>query len=74
LEREGFEIIAVYTNPMDLLKISRVIEDEGFFRSLKIGCNFLTHRYERGRILEMRRAFNKYKKYLNAISIIARKK
>lgn len=74
LENEGFEIVASYTNSMDLLKSRRVVADEGLFRSLRIGFNILTHPYERKRILEMRSTFGKYEKHLNAISLIARKK
>lgn len=74
LENEGFEIIATYTNGMDLLKSRRVVADEGLFRSLRIGFNILTHPYERKRILEMKSTFGKYEKHLNAVSLIARKK
>lgn len=74
LENEGFEIVASYTNAMDLLKAKRVVADEGLFRSLRIGFNILTHPFERKRILEMRSIFGKYEKHLNAVSLIARKK
>ena len=35
LEKEGFKIVYVETNSMSLLESKRVIDDEGFFRSLK---------------------------------------
>ncbi|HRN73676.1 MAG TPA: class I SAM-dependent methyltransferase [Ginsengibacter sp.] len=74
LENEGFEIVHVYTNPMLLLETKRVIDDEGLLRSLKIGFNILRNNSARKRINEMRCVFNKYKKEMNAVAIIARKK
>ena len=59
---------------MSLLESKRVIDDEGFFRSLKIVFNILTHSNERKRILAMRDTFRKYHKHLNAIVIVAEKK
>ena len=43
LKKEGFEIVNTYTHPMHLLKPNRIINDEGFFRTLKIAFNILTH-------------------------------
>ncbi len=74
LEDEGFEVIAVHSNNMDLLKPERVIADEGFFRALKIGFNVLTHPKIRKRILGMKNTFQRYYDNLNAVTIIARKK
>ncbi|MBL0295262.1 MAG: class I SAM-dependent methyltransferase [Saprospiraceae bacterium] len=73
LKKEGFTIHATETNPMYLLEPQRIIDDEGFFRTLKIVFNVLTHPKERARILAMRKVFNKYKENLNAICIIAKK-
>lgn len=73
LEKEGFKIVSVETNPMSLLESKRVIDDEGFLRTLKIVFNILTHPKERKRILEMRKTFRKYKQHLNAIAIVAEK-
>lgn len=73
LENEGFKIVHIETNTMSLLETKRVIDDEGFFRTLKIIFNILTHSKERKRILEMRSLFRKYQKYLNAIAIVAEK-
>lgn len=44
LENEGFKVNKVETNKMHLLKPKRMIEDEGFFRFLKIRFNILTDR------------------------------
>ena len=74
IESQGFTIEKVMTNPMRLLEPKRVIQDEGFFRTLKIVFNILTHPKERKRILDMKRVFKKYEKYMIGISIIARKK
>lgn len=74
LEKEGFEIVCVETNPMHLLEKKRVIDDEGFFSALKIGFNILTHPHERRRIKAMRDTFRRYEKHLNAIAMIAVKK
>lgn len=74
LQNEGFEIVHVFTNQMLLLETRRIIDDEGFLRSLKIGFNILRNTSARKRINEMRCVFNKYKKEMNAIAIVARKK
>lgn len=73
LEKEGFRIKEIKTNPMLLLEISRIIDDEGLFRSLRIGFNIIRQPKVRKRINEMRCVFNKYKNHMNAIAIIAEK-
>lgn len=73
LTAEGFRIKDVFTSGMLLLERKRVIEDEGLFRSLKIGFNIMTHPQEKKRILEMRKVFRKYNDNMNAIAIIAEK-
>lgn len=73
LEKEGFKVIKTETNPMHLLEKKRMIADEGFFRTLKIAFNILTHPKERKRILAMRKVFRKHKNNLNAVSIVAEK-
>lgn len=74
LENEGFKIVKIETNPMHLLEPKRVMDDEGFFRTLKIAFNVVTNPKARERILEMRGVFQKYKNQLNAVAIIAEKK
>lgn len=74
LEKEGFKVVHVETNAMSLLETKRFIDDEGFFRTLKIVFNILTHPNERKRIVAMRDIFRKYDKHLNAIVIVAEKK
>ncbi|MBK8711827.1 MAG: class I SAM-dependent methyltransferase [Niastella sp.] len=73
LEQEGFRIIDIQTNRMLLLETSRIIDDEGILRCLKIGFNMMRNPKARKRISEMKSVFTKYKDQMNAISIIAEK-
>lgn len=74
LTKEGFKILNIETNPMHLIESKRMIEDEGFIRTLKIAFNILTHPKERKRVLAMQKVFRKYQDHLNAVSIVAEKK
>ncbi len=74
LEAEGFKVESVMTNPMHLLEAGRIIDDEGFFRTLKITWNILTHPKARKRIMEMRKVFRRYEDSMSAIAIVARKR
>lgn len=71
LEKEGFKILKVDTNDMLLMEKKRILADEGFFRTLKIAFNVLTHPHERKRLLKMRKTFRKNQDHLNAIAIVA---
>ncbi|MBZ0198267.1 MAG: methyltransferase domain-containing protein [Ignavibacteriaceae bacterium] len=73
LEKEGFKLREIIFNPMHLLEIKRIIDDEGFLRALKIGFNILTHPKAKKRVLLMRKSFRKYQQYINAIAIVAEK-
>lgn len=73
LEKEGFVIKKIETNPMHLLELKRIFADEGFCRTLKFMCNILLNSQARKRIFGMRSVFRKYEKHLNAVSIIAQK-
>ena len=73
LENEGFRIVKIAISPMLLLETRRIIDDEGFFRTLKIGFNILRQPKARRRINEMRCVFNKYKQQMNAVAIVAEK-
>ncbi len=73
LEKEGFKVLKTERNPMHLLKPSRIIDDEGFFRALKIGFNILSNPKAGKRILQMKRTFKKHQQHMNAIAIIAEK-
>lgn len=73
LEQEGFKVLNVETNAMQLLEKRRMVQDEGLLRSLKIACNMLIHPKEREQIIKMRRVFRHYQSELNALSLVAQK-
>lgn len=73
LEQEGFEVVSVETNGMFLLENNRLVDDEGFFRALRIGWNIATNKAARKRVLEMRTVFRKYQNYMNSIVLVAKK-
>lgn len=73
LDSEGFTVLRVMTDPMHLLEPARIIADEGFWRTLKIGFNILTHPRARRRILAMRKVFRRHENAMTAIAIVARK-
>jgi ubiquinone/menaquinone biosynthesis C-methylase UbiE len=73
LEKEGFVVKKIDINPMHLLEPKRMIDDEGFFRTIKIAFNILTNPSARKRILTMRNIFRKYQNHLNALAIVAEK-
>lgn len=73
LTDNGFKIVKVMTNPMHLLEKKRIIDDEGFFRFLKIVFNIATHAKARNRVKMMKNIFRKNEKNMFAISIIAEK-
>lgn len=69
----GLEVVSYSTNNMHLLELKRVINDEGVFRTMKIGFNVLTHPAMRKRVLGMRKIFRKYEENLRAITFLTRK-
>lgn len=73
LKSEGFAIRKTFMRDMKLLEPNRILGDEGFFRTLKIGFNILTHPDAAQRIFAMRKIFKKYQNHLNAVGIIAEK-
>lgn len=73
LERNGFRVTAVNTAPMHLLRLKRVITDEGIQGTLKIGYRCITRAGAFKRVFAMRQAFLKYESNLGAVSIIAQK-
>lgn len=74
IEQQGFEVIDIKTNAMKLLEFSRMVDDEGFLRTLKICFNITVRPKVRRRILAMRGVFKKYQEHMNAIAVVARKK
>ncbi len=73
LEQSGFRILKVHTAPMHLLRVKRVIADEGILGTLRIGFNCMTRAGAFKRVLSMYRIFRKYESNLGAVSIIAEK-
>lgn len=73
LEKEGFVVKKIFVNEMHLLESKRMIDDEGFFRALKIAFNILTNRVAKKRLSAMRKVFRKHQKHLNAVAILAEK-
>ncbi len=73
LEKKGFKVKTIHTNPMSLLELKRIVDDEGLLRTLKITLNILIHPKARKRILAMRKVFRAYAAHMNAIVIVAEK-
>jgi ubiquinone/menaquinone biosynthesis C-methylase UbiE len=73
LEKQGFKVVFSATSPMHLLEMQRMIADEGFFRTLKIGYNILRNGAARKRILDMQRVFRRHAGHMNAVALVAQK-
>ena len=73
LKEKGFIIQSVHTNQMSLLETKRIIDDEGFFRTLKIAWNILLNPKARRRIMAMRKVFRAYAQHMQALVIVAEK-
>lgn len=73
LKKEGFRVRKVMPYPMRLLESSRVIKDEGFFNTIKIGINILKNSKARKQILAMRSVFREYQEQMTAVGIVAEK-
>lgn len=73
LETNGFRVREVFINSMHLLHVGRMIQDEGLFRTLRIGYKILCNPSASARIGDTRRTFKKHEKYMNAIALIAQK-
>ncbi|MCK9449627.1 MAG: methyltransferase domain-containing protein [Bacteroidales bacterium] len=73
LKDAGFMIRKVTTNEMYLLEKKRIVEDEGWLRSIRIVFNIMIHPNARKRVSAMRKTFRTYQKNIHAIAIIAEK-
>lgn len=73
LEEQGFKVIKEQHSPMLLLEGSRILEDEGFFRTLKFLFNLLRYPDLRKRVQKMKQSFRKHQQNLDAIALIAQK-
>ena len=74
LEAEGFIIQAEATTPMHLLEPNRLIQDEGFWGTLRFVGNVLRNKEARHRVQTMRKVFQKYEKHLAAIMLVGVKR
>src|SRR5690554_279164 len=73
LDDAGFDVIQQELNGMFLLKPKRILQDEGFFRTLKIAWNILKSNAARKRIRGMYKVFSKHEKHMNSVVLIAKK-
>lgn len=73
LENAGFTVEKVFSKPMHLLKISRMLQDEGWKGLFKIIRNILKTKGAWERVRAMRAVFTKYERQMSAVSIIALK-
>lgn len=73
LTDHGFEVTAVRTAPMALLKLRRNIDDEGLAGTLRIGRNYLRDAEARRRVNDMWRTFHRHRKAMVAVAVVARK-
>jgi SAM-dependent methyltransferase len=74
LTSAGFEIKHYVTAPMDLLRPARVIEDEGWIGSLRIGKNLLLNSPARKRIAAIAHTLKHHRTALSAVCIVAEKR
>lgn len=74
MEKAGFAIEKVFSNPMHLLKLGRLVKDEGWEGVAKMAGNIFTTKGALKRVNSMRAVFNKYENQMNAVSIVAVKK
>jgi len=73
LAEHGLQAETVSHAEMALLHVRRVISDEGFVGTLRIGRNYLRDPDARRRVNIMWRCFHRYRRSIAAVSIIARK-
>jgi hypothetical protein len=73
LESVGFRVVAVGYAPMHLLRPLRLIQDEGILGTLRLTKNLVLDDAARRRVLAMRWVFERYRRNLSGIYIVARK-
>jgi hypothetical protein len=74
LEREGFNVPSQTLRPMRLLKAHRLLQDEGVSGALCFAWNLWHNAEARGRVLAMRRVFEKHSSHLAAIALVGIKR
>lgn len=73
LEDAGFRVRRIGHAPMSLLRPRRLIEDEGVVGALRLVKNVLIDAPARRRVLAMRHVFERYRRNLGAVFIVAEK-
>ncbi len=73
LTTHGFEVEQVRTAEMALLRVRRVLDDEGVRGTLRIGRNYLRDREARRRVNGMRATFRRYRRSIAAVAMVATK-
>lgn len=73
LEGVGFRVVSIGFAPMHLLRPLRLIRDEGVLGALRLARNILCDDAARKRVLAMRWVFERYRRNLSAIYLVAQK-
>lgn len=73
LESAGFRVVGIGYAPMHLLRPLRLIQDEGVLGALRLARNLMFDDAARERVLAMRWVFERYRRNLSAIYLIAQK-
>lgn len=74
LDHAGFEVTSVTTAPMRLLETTRLLQDEGAWRTARFVFNSLRVPGAARRLLDVRAAFRKHDKHVRAIALIAKRR
>lgn len=73
LEGVGFRVVAIGYAPMHLLRPLRLVQDEGILGALRLLKNLMVDNAARHRVMAMRWAFERYRRNLSAIYVVAQK-
>ncbi len=73
MEDVGFRVVSIGYAPMHLLRPLRLIQDEGIVGALRLAKNVIFDDAARERVFAMRWVFERYRRNLSAISLIAQK-
>jgi len=73
LEGVGFRVVAIDYAPMHLLRPLRLVQDEGVLGALRLAKNLLLDSAARRRVMAMRQVFERYRRNLSAVYIVAQK-
>lgn len=73
LESEGFEVVFESDAPMHLLKVRRFLRDEGVAGTVRFTGNALRHPQALRRLGRMWATFERHRRHLGAIALVAKK-